>query len=242
MGETLFISDLHLDSTRPDIVDLFQSFVEGIEPDLCDGLYILGDLFELWVGDDQTDAVSETVIAVLRTCSQGGTPVFLLHGNRDFLIGDQFARASGCRILDDPVVVTVQGKKTLLTHGDILCTNDIEYQAFRTLVRDPAWQNNFLSRPIDDRRTIAAHIRNLSLEQVRLKPPHIMDVNGNAVSEMLHRHAVVNMIHGHTHRPAIHEFMIDGTTAKRYVLGDWYSGGNVLHCGPHQWWLETLEL
>lgn len=242
MGDTLFISDLHLDSTRPDILNLFQSFLERIDPNLCDALYILGDLFELWIGDDQVDPVTETVIPALKACDNRGIPVFFLHGNRDFLLGDEFANASGCKILADPVVITVRGKETLLTHGDSLCTDDIEYQAFRTLVRDPAWQNNFLARPIDDRRTIAEHMRNLSLQEVRSKPPHIMDVNDSAVIDTLRNYRVRQMIHGHTHRPAIHETTVDGETAKRYVLGDWYSGGSVLHCSANRWWLENLEL
>lgn len=242
MRVTLFISDLHLDSKRPDILNLFQSFLENIDPCQCDGLYILGDLFEFWIGDDRSDSTSETVIAALQACTRRGISVFYLHGNRDFLIGNQFARATGCRILDDPVVVMVQDKKTILTHGDSLCTDDSEYQAFREIVRDAAWQQDFLSRPLAERLSIAESMRNFSLAQVRAKLPHIMDVNDSAVAEMMQSHYVWNMIHGHTHRPAIHEFTISGATAKRCVLGDWYSGGSVLHCDSHQWWLETLGL
>lgn len=242
MSETLFISDLHLDVTRPDILKLFQSFLKDISPDRHDALYVLGDLFELWIGDDHSDPASDAVIGALEACNRRGTPVFLLRGNRDFLLGEGFANASGCQILDDPVVVSVQNTDTLLTHGDSLCTGDADYQAFRDMVRDPAWQNNFLARPIEDRRTIASHMRNLSLEEVRKKPPHIMDVNETTVTDLLRDKGVQNMIHGHTHRPGVHEFTLDGQIARRYVLGDWYNSGSVLHCDPQQWWLETLQV
>lgn len=241
MSVTLFISDLHLDSSRPEILNLFRSFLESIDPPSCDALYILGDLFEAWVGDDQTDPFSQDALAALRKSAARGVPLFFMHGNRDFLAGNGFADATGCRLIDDPVVVPVQGTGTVLTHGDGLCTADIEYQEFRKTVRGDAWQQDFLSRPLAERLSVAADMRDASRAQTRDKPVEITDVSDAAVSGLLRQYGVRRMIHGHTHRPAIHDIALDGATAKRYVLGDWYTGGSVLRCNPDRWWLERFE-
>ena len=242
MSATLFVSDLHLDSSRPDILKLFQSFLHGIDAKTCEALYILGDLFELWIGDDGAGPTGRAVSMALRECTSNGVPVLVMRGNRDFLIGDGFAAAAGCQLIPDPTIVTIQGTRALLTHGDALCTDDIDYQVFRECVRNPAWQADFLAHSLARRHSIAGALREMSREQVRSKPAQIMDVNEHAVRSLLREYKVNTMIHGHTHRLAVHEMSINGKPAKRFVLGDWYTEGNVLHCNREQWWLQRLAL
>jgi UDP-2,3-diacylglucosamine hydrolase len=202
----------------------------------ADALYILGDLFEVWIGDDAVEPENQRIITAIRTVADHGTPVAFMHGNRDFLIGDTFARMSGCRLLPDPTVIELNGEPTLLMHGDTLCTDDTEYQQFRARVRDPEFQREFLSQPVAKRSDIADHYRKESRERSKHKPMEIMDVNPDAVVNIMKQYQVRRLIHGHTHRPAIHALKIDGQDAQRIVLGDWYHQGSVLtldHRGYH---------
>ncbi|MEZ5540533.1 MAG: UDP-2,3-diacylglucosamine diphosphatase [Pseudomonadota bacterium] len=240
MPSTLFISDLHLDPERPAITDLLLNFLQA-RGGRADALYILGDLFEAWIGDDDDTELNRAVCAALARCAAAGTPVFVMHGNRDFLLGARFASQSGCRLLADPARIDLYGTPTLLMHGDLLCTDDLEYQAFRQQVRSTAWQDALLARPLAERRAIASEMRRSSRAQTAGKPEAIMDVNADAVTAALRGHAVTRLIHGHTHRPGVHELQLDGLTAQRIVLGDWYDRGSVLECTPHGCALEVLE-
>ena len=226
---TLFISDLHLSAERPGITHLFLEFLRNQAAE-ADALYILGDLFEVWIGDDASVPEHRTVIEGLRHLADSGTPVYVMHGNRDFLMAKGFEEASGCRIIPHPIIIDLHGVPTLLMHGDTLCTDDIEYQRFRAQVRDPARQQQFLSLPPEQRAAIAMDYRTQSREKSSQKPQEIMDVNPQAVENTMREHRVNRLIHGHTHRPATHEVTIDGKTARRIVLGDWYHQGSVLIC------------
>ncbi|MEQ6342158.1 MAG: UDP-2,3-diacylglucosamine diphosphatase [Gammaproteobacteria bacterium] len=226
---TLFISDLHLSTERPEITHLFLEFLRN-EAAQADALYILGDLFEVWIGDDASVSEYRTVIEGLRHLVGSGTPVYVMHGNRDFLMAKGFEEASGSRIIPDPTIIDLYGEPTLLMHGDTLCTDDIEYQRFRSQVRDPARQQQFLSLPPQQRAAIAMDYRAQSREKSSQKAQEIMDVNPQAVENTLREHGVISMIHGHTHRPATHKITVDGKTAQRTVLGDWYHQGSVLTC------------
>jgi UDP-2,3-diacylglucosamine hydrolase len=228
---TLFISDLHLDPERPDITALFLDFLAS-RGRQADALYILGDLFEAWIGDDDDSELNQAVCRELARCAAAGTPVFVMHGNRDFLLGNRFAQQAHCTLLDDPVRIDLYGTPTLLMHGDLLCTDDTEYQAFRTMARSATWQQELLSKTLQERRAIADEMRRLSREKTGGKPEAIMDVNPAAVIDFMTRHAATRLIHGHTHRPAVHELIIDGRSARRIVLGDWYEHGSVLECTP----------
>lgn len=236
---TLFIADLHLDPTRPAITNLFLKFLneQALE---CSALYILGDLFEVWIGDDDPEPAHATVIDAIRATVDAGVPVFLLHGNRDFLISDDFLRRSATTLLPDPTVIDLHGKPTLISHGDGLCTDDIDYQAFRTMVRDTAWQNAFLEKTIEERQAIARQLRETSMTQTRNKADDIMDVNPQAVRDAFINAQVTRMIHGHTHRPAIHDMDINGKHAQRIVVGDWYEQGSVLICDEQTCDLRSL--
>ena len=229
MPATIFISDLHLDPERPEITALFLGFLAQCSAD-TDAIYILGDLFEAWIGDDDASPMNQAVIDALSGCVKSGTPVYIMHGNRDFLLGDTFARQSGCTLLDDPARIDLYGTPTLLMHGDMLCTDDTEYMAFRTMVRDPAWQADLLSKPLDERRQLAMEMRKSSREQTGGKPESIMDVNQASVDKTMTENHVQRLIHGHTHRPATHDLSIAGKPAQRIVLGDWYEQGSILEC------------
>jgi UDP-2,3-diacylglucosamine hydrolase len=224
---TLFISDLHLDETRPQIVGLFERFLAN-EARRADALYVLGDLFEAWVGDDDDAPLPARVASALKGLKDSGTPIHFIAGNRDFLLGEAYARRAGMTILDDGTVVDLYGIPTLLMHGDTLCTDDAAYLAFRRQVRDPAWQRQFLSQPLAARRAFAQQARNASREHTSQTAMAIMDVNQAAVEAALRNAQVARMIHGHTHRPAIHDLELDGAPAQRIVLGDWYEQGSVL--------------
>ncbi|HET7569383.1 MAG TPA: UDP-2,3-diacylglucosamine diphosphatase [Gammaproteobacteria bacterium] len=238
---TAFISDLHLDASRPEVTRLFQAFLAD-EARTLDALYILGDLFEAWIGDDDPDPHHAAVKRDLRALTAAGVPGYFMHGNRDFLIGDRFSRETGLQILDDPVVVDLYGVPTLITHGDALCIDDLDYQAFRQTVREPAWQQAFLSKPLDARRGFAAQARAESKRLQRDKSAAIMDVNQNAVEALMREHGVTRMIHGHTHRPDTHHFTADGEQFTRIVLGDWYDQGSILRCDADGCRLERLPL
>ncbi len=224
---TLFISDLHLCASRPAITRLFIEFLQQrLQPG--DTLYILGDLFEAWLGDDAVDEQTQTVINALQQLHQKQTPVYIMHGNRDFLLGTQFASATGATLIDDPYVIKLGDKKILLMHGDTLCTDDVDYQAFRLQIRSPQFCNEFLSHPIEKRIAIASQFREESRSRSKEKSAEIMDVNHATVDAVMKQHGVLHLIHGHTHRPAQHHFQLDNEEAERTVLGDWYHHGSVL--------------
>lgn len=238
MTETLFISDLHLSDERPEITALFSLFLQN-DAARARALYILGDLFEVWLGDDAVLPAYQPVLDGLRALTASGVPVHVMHGNRDFLIGERFVELSGCRLLEDPTVIELDGKRTLLMHGDTLCTDDAEYQRFRTQVRNPDTQRQFLALPINERIAVAKHYRQESRERSRSKTEEIMDVNQGAVMDIMRRHGVYQLIHGHTHRPAVHSFTLDNHSAQRIVLGDWYEQASILRCSLGKCRLET---
>ena len=226
---TLFISDLHLSGLRPNIHELFINFLDQVD-DECAGVYILGDLFEAWLGDDCILPEYQDVIQGLQTITGKGIPVFIQHGNRDFLIGEQFARLTGTRLLPESLIIDLHGTPTLIMHGDMLCTDDVEYQKFRTMVRNPAWQQDVLSKTPEERIALAKKFREASKTEMAAKAEDIMDVNQKTVESTLTHENVQQLIHGHTHRPAIHEFKINDIPHKRIVLGDWYEQSSVLKC------------
>lgn len=238
---TLFISDLHLEPTRPAITALFLTFLER-RAKQAEALYILGDLFEAWIGDDDDSELGQTVVAGLRALNESGVPVFFLHGNRDFLLGERFAAASGIQLLPESWVIQLVGEPVLLLHGDTLCTDDVEYQNFRAQVRDPAWQARTLALPLTQRRALASQLRETSRQATQRKATDITDVNPNEVGRVMREHGLARLIHGHTHRPAIHDWILDGRPARRVVLGDWWEQGSVLECDAMGWRLESLPL
>ena len=238
---TLFVSDLHLDPERPAITELFGHFVDGEARD-ADALYILGDLFEAWVGDDDPSTAGAFVADRLRALADSGVPVSFIRGNRDFLLGQEYAERAGMTILPDPAVVMLQGEPTLILHGDLLCTDDTTYQAFRAQTRDPRWQAQFLAQPLLARVAFAAQARAASKArygelQASGQSETITDVTPATVREWFKRYGVRRMIHGHTHRPAIHD---EGDGHTRIVLGDWYEQGSVLRVGASGARLESL--
>ena len=226
---TLFISDLHLEESRPDITEAFLGFLDG-KASGVDQLYILGDFFEAWIGDDERTPLQEQIATALRKLLDSGTRIFLMHGNRDFLIGQDFCDRAGATLLDDPTVIDLYGTPTLLMHGDSLCTADVEYQKFRANMRNPQWQQMILQRPLKDRQQMARQLREISMAKNQGKEEFIMDVTPEEVVKDLETHGVQRMIHGHTHRPAVHELTANGSPAKRIVLGDW---------DKNVWWLEA---
>jgi UDP-2,3-diacylglucosamine hydrolase len=226
---TLFVSDVHLSAARPDLVELFVRFLSN-EARQADALYILGDLFDLWLGDDDPDPVSRRVTAALADLTRSGVPVYLMHGNRDFLIRDGFARASGATLIADPAMIDLCGMPTLLTHGDALCTDDLEYQRARARYRQPWVESALLAMPRFVRAAIGRHFRAKSERNKQSLPREIMDVNTGAVEALLRDHGHPRLIHGHTHRPARHEHVVDGRACERWVLADWYRTGAYLRC------------
>lgn len=219
-----FIADLHLSAERPKTLQMFLQFLRQ-RAAKASHLYILGDLFDVWVGDDDDQPTFQEVIAALRELTDGGTWLGLMHGNRDFLLGEQFCRATGAQLLPDPTCLVLQGMPTLLMHGDLLCTDDTDYLAFRRKVRDPEFQRRFLALPLDTRREEAREYRIMSGEASAHKPQAIMDVNQQALIETLREHDVSRLIHGHTHRPGDHDLDLDNRRASRHVLGDWHATG-----------------
>ena len=225
---TLFISDLHLDTARPRIVEQFLAFLRD-EAAKANALYILGDFFEAWIGDDTTGDLENTVANALADLHERGVPVFFMHGNRDFLLGDAYARRARLTILPDPSVIDIEGERVLLMHGDTLCTDDARYQAFRAQTRAASWQRAFLDKPLAERQAFAAQARAESQRYTRSVEDAITDVNDAAVRSAFAAHGVEKLIHGHTHRPAHHKVEIGGATvAERIVLGDWYEQGSLL--------------
>lgn len=238
---TLFISDLHLDPERPAITELFGRFLDR-EARGADALYILGDLFEAWVGDDDPSTAGAFVAGRLHALADSGVPVHFIRGNRDFLLGEDFARRSGMTILPDPAVVMLHGEPTLILHGDLLCSDDTAYQQFRAQTRDPRWQQDFLSQTLDARLAFAAQARAASKArhgelQASGQSEAITDVAPATVREWFKRYGIHRMIHGHTHRPAVHD---EGDGNTRIVLGDWYEQGSVLRVDANGMKLESL--
>jgi UDP-2,3-diacylglucosamine hydrolase len=223
----LFISDLHIDASRPAIAEQFLKFLETEAKD-ADALYILGDLFESWVGDDAADPVQAAAIAGLHALTSHGVPCFVMHGNRDFLLAAQFCRMSGAELLPDPVIVTLYGEPVLVMHGDALCSDDHAYQRLRATVREADWQRQFLALSIASRRALAGAARVGSQAHTAAMEYAITDVNSDSVATALRRSGTATLLHGHTHRPAIHALTVDGRPCTRIVLGDWYDQGSLL--------------
>ncbi len=236
----LFISDLHLDPSRPEVTGLFIQFLAQSARQ-AQALYILGDLFETWIGDDALDT-EDPVIHALRALNTSGVPVYVMRGNRDFLLSEGFSQTTGALLLDDMSRITLDGVQVLLLHGDTLCTDDIEYQRFRAMVRDPHWQAEFLAKPRAQRLAYAARARRESTEHTRHTDATRLDVNPHSVEQILREQGARHMIHGHTHRPGIHHFEFDGQPAQRIVLGDWYEQGSFLLCESGHWQLRPLAL
>ena len=237
---TLFISDLHLDPERPVITELFGRFIDD-EARGADALYILGDLFEAWVGDDDPSDTGAFVAGKLRGLHEAGVPVHFIRGNRDFLLGEDYARRAGMAILPDPAVVMLYGKPVLLMHGDLLCTDDVAYQQFRAQTRDPRWQAQFLAQPLAARLAFAQQARAASKAhqsglQAQGQMESITDASPDTVEATFARHGIDRIIHGHTHRPKVHE--IGGGT--RIVLGDWYEQGSVLRVDREGFGLSAI--
>jgi UDP-2,3-diacylglucosamine hydrolase len=236
---TLFISDLHLDPGQPQIIEQFLGFLaqarEGTE-----ALYILGDLFEAWLGDDDPEPEYRRVIDALRSLRSSGTRLYFMHGNRDFLVGARFCAESGCELLDEHTVVPLHGERVLLMHGDLLCTDDLEYQAFRRMVRDPGWQRRMLALPLVERAALAQQVKKQTRAAVMSKAEDIMDVNQKTVEDTMRRLGVHTLLHGHTHRPNVHALSLDNAPATRIVLGDWYTQGSVVISDENGFRLEAL--
>ncbi|XQA77336.1 UDP-2,3-diacylglucosamine diphosphatase [Xanthomonas sacchari] len=243
---TLFISDLHLDPARPAITALFLDFLRG-QARQAEALYILGDLFEAWIGDDTPSEAADAVAVELHALHEAGVPVFFMHGNRDFLLGADYARRAGLRLLPDPCVIDLYGEPALLLHGDLLCTDDTAYQAFRAQTRDPAFQQQFLAQPLAARIAYAQQARAASqARQAELKQDDsaqfetVTDVAPAEVAATFARYGVARMIHGHTHRPAVHALDVEGRACTRIVLGDWYEQGSVLRVDAQGCQLQQL--
>ena len=241
MPHTLFISDLHLSEGEPHITQMLVNFTRNTAP-RADGLYILGDLFEYWAGDDDKDTpFHQKIMSAIREVSQQGTRVFIMHGNRDFLMDAQLAQDCKATLLPDPTLIDLYGTPTLLTHGDALCTDDTAYQAFRAQVRQPAWRNNFLAQPLTQRKAQIEQLRKMSEDQKQTKAMEIMDVNLDSVAELFRAHHYPRMIHGHTHRQKHHLHVVDGKNCDRWVLGDWHKTGNALRCDAEGCSFQVIE-
>jgi UDP-2,3-diacylglucosamine hydrolase len=235
----LFVSDVHLDADAPEALDQFLDFLRTHVAD-AEALYILGDLFEVWVGDDDPDPAKARVCEGLRALTARGVGCFILHGNRDFLLGRDFCDRTGSRLLADPVIADFDGERVLLTHGDALCTDDHSYQELRSTVRTPEWQRRFLALPLENRELIANQARAGSKEHTARTVPNIMDVNEDAVSTAYRATRVRRIIHGHTHRPGVHDTMIEGEPAQRLVLGAWYEQGSYIRYEHGRYELRSL--
>lgn len=236
----LFISDLHLTAGDSETTGRFVKFMEGPAREARE-LYILGDLFEAWIGDDDDDPRLQPIVAALRALTNAGIGCALMHGNRDFLLGPKFCATTGTRLLGDYERVTLFGEPVLLTHGDLLCTDDTRYMTLRDELRSADWQRDFLARPLAERRQIASDLRQLSATEITTKADYIMDVNQHAVERAMRNHGVCLLLHGHTHRPAVHRFTLDGREAARIVLGAWYHEPSVVRWTEAGYALESLD-
>ncbi len=237
---TLFVSDIHLCAERPATTRLFLEFLEHRAAS-AEALYILGDLFEAWLGDDFILPEFRSVTAALKKLTGAGVPVYVMHGNRDFLIGEGFAELTGCRLIPDPKVIDLYGRAALLMHGDTLCTDDLAYQEMRAKLRSLTWIRAFLEKPAEERMAFARELRARSRSETQAKDEYVMDVNGEAVSRILEKFDISLLIHGHTHRPGTHEITVNGRTGQRIVLGDWYETGSVLACDADGCRLEAVS-
>ncbi len=222
-----FISDLHLEQNKPHLTKAFKNFIDS-KVNLNDELFILGDFFEQWIGDDNEDDFIKSVKNILQDKTAKGLTVYFMHGNRDFLIGDKFCKEVGAILLDDPYIINLEEKKIMLMHGDSLCTDDEDYQNFRNLVRSKDWQEDFLSKDLIERKEVAKNLREISSLENQTKDENIMDVNQSEVLKIIKNHSVDVLIHGHTHRPFVH----DENGVPRMVLGDW---------GDFLWFIESSE-
>ncbi len=239
MNETLFVSDIHLDVNRPAIINLFNSFITR-RASRADALYILGDLFEYWIGDDAPYEGYTSTFNAIKQITGNKVPVFFLHGNRDFLIANQFARMTGVTLLPEEHIVNVYQKRILLMHGDTLCTDDIAYQKFRKKTHNKFLQWLVLHLPLTLRLSLANRLRETSKMAIQQKSNEIMDVNSSAVQSAMQRNQATTLIHGHTHRPAIHTYKTNDEEITRVVLGDWYTKGNVLRVTENEMRLEDF--
>jgi len=235
-----FISDLHLSKDRPETTQRFLAYLDSVDATVSD-LYILGDLFDVWVGDDDPTPPNEAVKEALNQLTTQDIHVHFLPGNRDFLIGEAFFKATNILCLEDESVIDLFGTKTLLMHGDLLCTEDVEYQKFRQLTHNPAWQQEILSKPLQERLALAQHYRQESHLNKNVKSAAIMDTNEAAVIEALKKHQVSRLIHGHTHRPYVHSHLINGQAAERFVLAEWDTQGSILDWSESGYQVITLS-
>jgi UDP-2,3-diacylglucosamine hydrolase len=224
-GHTLFASDLHLDASAPWAIDAFLKFLEGPARG-AEALYLLGDLFEVWIGDDDDDAANSRACAGLAALTAAGIPVYAIHGNRDFLLGESFGKRTGVKLLPDPVLVHLYGVPTLLSHGDVFCVEDSAYQQLRANVRRPAWQRRFLALPLQARRALSLAARAGSKAHTGRQLPVLMDVTPEAVAHALRATGARRLVHGHTHRPAVHELLVAGVKSERVVLAPWYESAS----------------
>jgi len=218
--EILFISDLHIALEKPEITQRFLAFLSN-QAAGAEAVYILGDLFDVWIGDDDPTPPNNKIRQQLKQLTESGTPVYLQPGNRDFLLGQKFCQDTGIKLLDDYVVIDLYGTPTLLTHGDLLCTDDLPYQAFRIKSHSSEWKRSVLNKPLLLRLLVARWYRFRSYLHKRNKSQEIMDVNQETVIRVMREHGCLRLIHGHTHRPCIHHFEIEGQPAQRYVLAAW---------------------
>ena len=237
---TLFISDLHIDANHPAITARFLKFAAAEARDAA-ALYILGDLFETWIGDDDPDPDQRRAIAALKDLTSSGVPCFIMHGNRDFLFGPGFCEATGAQLLPDPVILTIHGTSVLLMHGDALCTDDRSYQRLRATVRDADWQRQFLALSVEQRRTLAQAARAGSQAHMAGLEYAIVDVNPASVATAFRGAQTEVLLHGHTHRPDVHVLNVDGRECTRIVLGAWYEQGSVLRWDQDGYELITLS-
>ena len=237
-----FIADLHLRPEQPQMVQLFVNFLhEQTQDGELNALYILGDLFEAWIGDDFVPPGMDTVLTALSQLAHSGVKLYFMHGNRDFLVGEEFAAQTDCQLLPEYQVIDLYGTPTLLMHGDLLCSDDVDYMKFRDMVRNPKWQHDFLAKSVSERIATAQAARKESQQKTQQLANEIMDVNQDTVQQTMLKWQVPQLIHGHTHRPNVHEFIVDRKPAKRIVLGDWYEQGSVLVCDPQGCRLLTLN-
>jgi UDP-2,3-diacylglucosamine hydrolase len=237
---TLFISDLHLEDSRPAVAGWLLDFLSG-PARTADGVYILGDLFEYWIGDDALSATARQVAQAGSALKAAGVPCYFMHGNRDFLLGEAYAARAGLELLPDVLLVKLYGTPTLLLHGDTLCTDDTEYQLFRQQSRKPEWQARILALSVEERLQLARSARDASISHTGSISADIMDVNETAVRNAFHEYRVKRMIHGHTHRPAVHKHALeDGGEAERIVLSDWYTAGSYLRVSTDS--VQSIEI
>lgn len=237
----LFISDLHLDADRPDVTQAFLRFLDDRAVH-AQALYILGDLFEVWIGDDGMDSYQHQIAQALSRLAQKGTHVFLMHGNRDFMLGKTFCQEAQCQLLSDPSLIHIQGSPVLLMHGDTLCTQDRSYQRKRWKLRNPISRWLLGHLPLSVRHTLAQKLRAASQRYTQEQPTALTDVTHEAVCQIMRRYQVQTLIHGHTHRPAVHSLEVNNTPAQRWVLGDWDKQAWVLIADQDDIRLESFPL